>query len=82
MKIEVTITKYNRTAAIGWTDIAVGLTGMLAQYLMPSMPGFILCAVGLVSGGIIVTVAGPLRVTERRQVEGRPLPSSDEPSDK
>lgn len=41
-EIEVTVTRYNVTALIGWAGIAIGLVAAALQYFNPSMPGFAL----------------------------------------
>ena len=60
-KIRVKVTQYNLIALVGWAGIAVGLIGAVSQYLSPSMPGFVFLTIGLIGGGITVTLAGALR---------------------
>ncbi|MFJ3463496.1 hypothetical protein [Achromobacter spanius] len=59
-KIQVKV-QYNLIALMGWAGVAVGLVGAVAQYLSPSMPGFVFLTIGLIGGGITVTLADPLR---------------------
>jgi hypothetical protein len=69
MKTVLTITRYNITALIGWVGVIVGLVGASVQYFIPSAPGIYLLAVGLVGGGIAVSLAGPWRTITTRQVD-------------
>lgn len=68
MKTELTITRYNITALIGWFGILIGLVGALVQYFVPSSPGIYFLAVGLIGGGITVTLTGPWRTVSKRQI--------------
>ena len=67
-EIEVTVTRYNLTALIGWAGIALGLIGTAVQYFSPSWHGFVFLVVGLIGGGITVTLAGPVRSTQVRKL--------------
>ena len=60
-EIELTVTRYNVTALIGWAGIAIGLIGAALQDFRPSMSWFLFLTVGLIGGAITVTLAGPLR---------------------
>lgn len=61
MQTEITVTRYNVTAFIGWVGILIGLVGCAIQFFHPSAVGFAFLATGLIGGGITVTFAGPLR---------------------
>lgn len=68
METELTITRYNVAALLGWAAIGIGLVGGAVQYFVPSAPGVYFLAVGLVGGGITVTFAGRLRLVTKRKV--------------
>ncbi len=68
MTTELTITRYNFAAMMGWAGILIGLVGAAVQYFVPSAPGIYLLAVGLIGGGLTVTFAGPWRTVTRRKV--------------
>lgn len=67
-ELEVTVTRYNLTAVIGWAGIALGLVGAAVQYFYPSGLGFVFLAIGLIGGGITVSLAGPVRWVQVRKL--------------
>lgn len=69
MRIEVTRTRYNLNAIVGWFALLVGLVGCVVQYFFPSPMGFANLVVGVIGGGVTITRAGPLRAIERRHVD-------------
>lgn len=68
MEAELTITRYNIAALIGWAGVVIGLVSATVQYFVPSAPGIYFLAVGLIGGGVTVTLAGPWRTVTRRKV--------------
>lgn len=69
METDVTETRYNVNAVIGWVGLFVGLIGCAVQFFRPSVLGFVFLAVGVVGGGITITLSGPLKTTVTRRVD-------------
>lgn len=69
MRFEVTRTRYNVNAIIGWFALLVGIVGCAVQYFVPTALGFGFLVVGVIGGGITITRAGPLRTVEQRSIE-------------
>lgn len=79
MKTELTMTRYNITALIGWATVVVGLVsgGFHIFGQSESELGIILFAIGLVGGGITVTLAGRVKTTTTRVVDVQPISDRD-----
>ena len=73
METEVTITRYNVAALLGWVGLIIGLVGGVLQYFYPSSPGVWFLTVGMIGGGITITLAGPLKTRSSRRVQLRPV---------
>lgn len=79
METEITVTRLNLIALIGWVGFFLGLLGGALQYLHPSLPGVWFLVVGLVGGGITITFSGPLRTKTTRRVQLRAVaPTNDD----
>lgn len=72
MKTEITKTRYNLTALIGWAAIVIGLVSAGVQLYKGSASSIILLAIGMIGGGITVMFAGPLKTTTTQLVDLRP----------
>jgi len=61
VKTELSITRWNVNALIGWGGLCVSVIGLCIQVFAPSIPGFVLLAIGAIGGGITVAYSGPLK---------------------
>ena len=73
MQTEITVTKYNVTAALGWLGLIIGLVSGVIQYFSPSSPAIWFLSAGLIGGGIAITFSGPLKTRTKRTVTLNPV---------
>ena len=68
--LEVTRTRYNLAALLGWFALVVALVSVAVQYATGtfSLPRFIFAAIGGISGVITITVAGPVKSVTKHDV--------------
>lgn len=68
MEMEITITRYNVGALLGWAGLFVGAIAGIGQYFYPTPIGFAALIGSLVCSGITVTFAGPIKTVTKKQV--------------
>ncbi len=71
MEIEVTATRFNVTALIGWASLCVGVVTSALQCFFPTPVGFVFLAIEIVGGAITITFAGPLKTVTKRRAKVR-----------
>jgi hypothetical protein len=69
--LEITRTRYNLAAVLGWVAVLVALVSIAVHYATGtfSLPRFVFAAIGGISGVITLTVAGPVKRVTTHDVE-------------
>lgn len=78
--LEVTRTRYNLAALLGWFALLVAISSVAVQYAtgMFSLPRGVFAAIGGISGVITLTLAGPMKSVTTHDVEATVVAHTDQ----
>jgi hypothetical protein len=76
-EIKITIERWNFAVSMCWLAVITGVAGLILRVVAGSPDFLWVSIVGLVAGGLGVTLGGPLKTIETRKVMLSPFVNDD-----